>query len=235
MLLLRIEHERENVEKEGTGAKGMADQKRREDRRIQRTRQVLQQAFVEVVREKGEALRSLPEIEKCFATTSIQEITGRANVNRGTFYLHFTDKYMLADAVVRERFHQQLASILPSEPRWDRKTLRLLIQAVLNGLEEKYRHQHQPSLVLAPMVEKAVHEELTELLLTWLKEARRGERRRREPLETIARVVSWAIFGTAIQWSQEETTVSSEQMADIISQVIMEGVARLAPDALPEE
>ena len=212
----------------------MVTQKRREDRRIQRTRQLLQQAFVDVVREKGKTLTSLREMEKCFAATSIQEITARANVNRGTFYLHFTDKYMLADAVVRERFHQQLASVLPPEPRWDRGTLRLLIQAVLNALEEKYRHQHQPSLVLAPMVERAAHEELTELLLTWLKEARGRERRRGEPLETIARVVSWAIFGTAIQWSQEETTVSSEEMADVISQVIMEGVARLVPDALLE-
>src|SRR5258708_6073217 len=194
----------------------MANQKRREDRRIQRTRQVLQQAFVEVVREKGLAVTSIRGIEKCVAATSIQEITERANVNRGTFYLHFTDKYMLADAVVRERFHLQLASVLPPEPRWDRRTLHLLIQAVLNALEEKYRHQHQPSLVLAPMVERAVHEELTGLLLTWLKEARDGERRRREPLETIARVVSWAIFGTAIQWSQEEPTMSSEESAYVI-------------------
>jgi AcrR family transcriptional regulator len=231
---LLIEHEREIVEKCGTGAEGMATQKRREDRRIQRTRQVLQQAFVDVVREKGEAMRSIREIEKCFAATSIQEITERANVNRGTFYLHYTDKYMLAEAVTRERFHQQLASVLPPERRWDRRTLRLLIQALLNIFGEKYRHQHQPSLVLAPMIERAAHAELTELLLTWLTEARCGERRRREQLETIARVVSWAMFGSAIQWSQEETAVSSEEMADIISQVIMEGVARLAPDALPE-
>jgi len=212
----------------------MATQKRREDRRIQRTRQLLQQAFVDVVREKGKATTSLREIEKRFAATSIQEITERANVNRGTFYLHFTDKYMLADTVIREQFRQQLASALPNFARWDRGTLRLLIQAVLTIFEEKYRHRQQPSLVLAPMFERAAHEELTELLLTWLEEARRGERRGRESPEMIARVVSWAIFGTAIQWSQEETTVSSAEMADVISQVIMEGVARLAPDALLE-
>lgn len=213
----------------------MASQKRHEDRRIQRTRQVLQQAFVDVMREKGRAPGNLWEMEKRFATTSIQEITARANVNRGTFYLHFTDKYMLADTVVREQFHQQLVSALPPEPRWDKRTLRLLIQAVLHALEQKYHHQRRPSLVLASMVEQAVHEELTELLLTWLKEARRGARGRGEQLETMARVVSWAIFGPSIQWSQEETMVSSEEMTDIISQVIMEGVARLAPDTLPEE
>ena len=212
----------------------MATQKRREDRRIQRTRYVLQQAFVEVMQEKGKTLTSIREIEKHFAATTIQKITERANVNRGTFYLHFTDKYMLADAVIRERSHQQLVSVLPPEPRWDRRTLRLLAQAVLTLFEEKYRHQHQPSLILSPMVEQAVHEELTGLLLTWLKEARSGEKRRREPLETIARVVSWSIFGTAVQWSQEETTVSLEEMADVISHVIMEGVARLAPDAVPQ-
>src|SRR5215469_12856952 len=119
----------------------MATQKRRADRRIQRTRQALQQAFVEIVQEKGLATTSFRQLEKCFEATSIQEITERANVNRGTFYLHFTDKYMLADAVIRERFHQELASILPPEPGWDRRTLRLLILSVLNALEGKYCHQ----------------------------------------------------------------------------------------------
>jgi AcrR family transcriptional regulator len=212
----------------------MTTQKRREDRRIQRTRQLLQQAFMDVVREKGKAMTSWREVEKCFAATSIQEITERANVNRGTFYLHFPDKYMLADAVIREQFHQQLASAFSVERRWDRRTLRLLILAVLNLFEGKYHHQHQPSLVLAPMLERAAHEELTELLLTWLKAARGGEKQRREPLETMARVVSWAIFGTAVQWSQEEKRVSSEEMTDAILQVIIEGMARLVPDAFPE-
>jgi hypothetical protein len=142
---------------------------------------------------------------------------------------------MLADAVVREQFHQQLASVLPPECCWNRKTLRVLIQAMLNLFEGKYHHQHQQSLIFAPMVEQAIHEELNELLLTWLKAAKGRERRKYEPLETTASVVGWAIFGATIRWSQEETTVSSEQMVDIISQVIMEGVARLAPDALPEE
>jgi hypothetical protein len=53
------------------------------------------------------------------------------------------------------------------------------------------------------------------------------------PMEVVARVVSWAIFGTVLQWSQEESTTSIEQMTNNILFVILEGVAHLAPDALP--
>jgi AcrR family transcriptional regulator len=200
----------------------MANANRRVDRRIQRTRQVLQQAFRDVVQDKG------------FAATSIREITERANINRGTFYLHFADKYMLTEAVVRELFRQELARRLPAAPGWDQQSLQLLIQAVLECLEGKYRHQPRPFFALAevaPLVERAMQEELTELLLTWLKQERRAERPARIPLESIASVLSWAIFGTALQWSQEATTIASEEMANTILLVIMEGVAvpELAP------
>ena len=200
----------------------MTTGKRREDRRIQRTRQALQRAFVEVVREKG------------FSATSIQDITERANVNRGTFYLHFTDKYMLVDTFVREDFQRLLANTLPSTSCWNKETLHLLVQTILDHFERKYHHQHHIPQAVAPLVERAIHEELTDLLLTWLKQSESKVIQWRVPMETIASVVGWAIFGAVIQWSQEETTVSSEQMAQAILLVILEGVARLVPDALPE-
>jgi AcrR family transcriptional regulator len=58
----------------------MAPPSQRVDRRMQRTRQVLEQAFMDVSHEKG------------LVATTIQDITERADVNRGTFYLHFADK-----------------------------------------------------------------------------------------------------------------------------------------------
>src|SRR5215475_8743962 len=67
------------------------------DPRVKRTRQLLQQAFFEVMREKG------------FAAMTVQDITERATVNRGTFYAHFTDKYALLDAIIREQFQTMLA------------------------------------------------------------------------------------------------------------------------------
>lgn len=200
----------------------MATPKRHVDRRVQRTRQVLQQAFIEVVHEKG------------FAATSIQDITERANVNRGTFYLHFADKYMLLDAFIREDFQRLLATTLPPASRWDSSTLHLLIQTMLDHFERKYHHQYHVPHAVAPLVEQAIHAELTGLLLTWLKQSGGKETAWLVPVETIASIVSWAIFGAVIQWSQEETTTSSEQMTNAILLVILEGVAGLVPDALPE-
>ena len=212
----------------------MTTPKRNVDRRIQRTRQVLQQAFKEIIYEKSKAVTGIGGLEKSFLAMSIQDITERANVNRGTFYLHFTDKYMLADTIIRERFQQMAASTLPSSPRWDLRTLHLLIQVMLDSFEHKYHHQHHSSYVLAPLLERATHEELTGLLLAWLKQERSAKTRGSVPLETIANIVSWAIFGAALQWSQEETTMSKEQMTNAILQVITEGTAHLVPDALPE-
>jgi AcrR family transcriptional regulator len=54
--------------------------KHKADRRIQRTRQSLRTALLELIKEKG------------YDTISIEEITERANVGRATFYLHYKDK-----------------------------------------------------------------------------------------------------------------------------------------------
>lgn len=209
----------------------MTAPKRNVDRRTQRTRQVLQQAFKEIVWEKGEAVTGIWGIEKGLLAMSIQELTERANVNRGTFYLHFADKYMLAEVVTREQFRQVVTRSLPSSPRWDRKTLYLLIQVILDSFEQKYCHQHHMSSVLAPLLERVTHEELTELLVTWLKQEKCAKIQGSVSPETIADIVSWAIFGAALQWSQQETTMSKEQMADAILQVITEGTVPFVSDA----
>jgi hypothetical protein len=53
--------------------------KETQDRRIQRTRKVLQDALIALIIEKG------------FDKVTIQDVTRRANIGRSTFYLHFKD------------------------------------------------------------------------------------------------------------------------------------------------
>jgi AcrR family transcriptional regulator len=188
---------------------------------MQQTRQRLQQAFIEAAHEKG------------IVATTVQDITERADVNRGTFYLHFADKYALLTVIIHEHFQRLLTSSVSPASRWDRRSLRLFIQAVLEDFERKYRQ-----LLLAqdvtPLIERATCEVLAGLLLIWLKQDRDAENRGPVLLETMARLVSWTIFGAAVQWSQEANAVSSEQMAHAVMLVITEGVAHLTPGALSE-
>jgi AcrR family transcriptional regulator len=50
------------------------------DRRVQRTRQLLQQAMIELVSEKG------------YDAVTVRDITDRANLGRTTFYAHYESK-----------------------------------------------------------------------------------------------------------------------------------------------
>src|ERR1041385_36244 len=65
-----------------------AEQK--EDLRIQRTRGLILNAFIELVVEKG------------FAAVTVQDITERAMVNRSTFYRHYLDKFDLVDKYLEQ-------------------------------------------------------------------------------------------------------------------------------------
>lgn len=60
------------------------------DPRVKRTRQLIQDAFVALVGEKG------------FENVTVQHIAERAPVNRATFYSHYHDKYDLLDKSIEE-------------------------------------------------------------------------------------------------------------------------------------
>lgn len=75
------------------------------DRRIYRTREAILDALIDLIDEKG------------FESISIKDITDRANINRGTFYLHYHDKFDLLDQTENEII-ERMKEILLSEGTW---------------------------------------------------------------------------------------------------------------------
>ena len=63
------------------------------DRRVQKTRKLLQDALIELVAEKG------------YESVTIREILDKANVGRSTFYAHFQDKDHLLHSIL-DRLHE---------------------------------------------------------------------------------------------------------------------------------
>ena len=68
-----------------------------EDRRIRKSKLAIQSAFINLLRHK--------DLDKI----TIKDITTLANVNRGTFYLHYEDKYSLL-ATMEDEYIQVLTS-----------------------------------------------------------------------------------------------------------------------------
>lgn len=73
------------------------------DRRIQKSRQAIMDAFMRLMSEKD------------FESMTINQIAEEANVNRGTVYLHFADKYDLRDQCVEAQLNQLQLSCMPEE------------------------------------------------------------------------------------------------------------------------
>ena len=64
--------------------------KNSEDRRAKRTRRLLKESLLELMQEKP------------FSQISVRDVTERADVNRTTFYLHYTDTSQLLQSVEEE-------------------------------------------------------------------------------------------------------------------------------------
>ncbi|WP_248930025.1 TetR/AcrR family transcriptional regulator [Paenibacillus hamazuiensis] len=191
------------------------------DRRAKRSVRLIKQAFIELMGEKG------------FHSVTIQDITDRADVNRGTFYAHFPDKYALADSIIRENFQNLLETSLPPDSGWSRSNLRLLIRTILLHFEDACRRCYRIE-ELDPLFERAVQETLAGLLMKWLGEVSSQEADWRVPTKAMSFMVSWMIFGAAVEWSMAKSMCTIDQMTDHILTLITEGVSRLTPGGLAE-
>ncbi|MBR0282214.1 MAG: TetR/AcrR family transcriptional regulator C-terminal domain-containing protein [Oscillibacter sp.] len=97
-----------------------------EDRRVKRSRKLLKQGFMDLLREKG------------FARISVRDITDRADMNRGTFYLHYPDTAALMRSV-EEDMLQEAQTLIDAhlQEAMDGHSLRPLFEPLLDYVVER--------------------------------------------------------------------------------------------------
>jgi AcrR family transcriptional regulator len=193
------------------------------DRRVQRSRKLLQEAFRQLLAEQG------------FDAISVQDVAERAEVNRGTFYAHFADKYALLEQVVGESFQDALLQRVPRGAPFTAENLELLTVAVLGFLGEFSSHCRPSDRTLTPLIETSMWRELYKRLLAWLDNPPGDGTKLAVAPETTATMMSWAIFGTALAWSQGPRTDTAEACAQQILTLLTGGLAQLGrpPAASP--
>lgn len=198
------------------------------DPRIRRTRRLLQDALLKLLKEKE------------FDKISVQDISEAATVNRATFYAHYDDKFALLGELIRVSFLELLARRGAKFDGGCSTAFQVIILAVCDYLSELQKshsfNQHQ----FEPFVEATVIDQIRIVLLDGF---RRHPMERTIPNEMIAATASWAIYGAVKQWINTAERVTAEEFVlvavELVRPILMAGVGPLpqagisAPIATP--
>ena len=165
------------------------------DPRVRRTRNLILASFESLLAEKG------------FETISVQDVTGKAEINRATFYAHFPDKYALLDYSIQKMFMTEIEKRTLNVCTYSPENLRNLILAVCEFLGKLHTGCAQPHQQFESLVEGTIKKQIFELLSYWL-------RKSNLPTEIPATVATWAIYGLASHYSHMKKRPALEKFVD---------------------
>jgi len=188
-------------------------EKRRTDRRIQRTQELVRQAFLSLVTERG------------YASLTIDDITERANVGRSTFYLHFSDKeHLLASTI--EAFFGKLAKEIQEHPspltaeQWHTRATTFFKHVAEN--QPMYRLiLASPSAIIAGRMRKVLMNNAKDYLATcWLKG-------RDDPVLTdlLANHLVFSVMSFCWWWMESATPHTCGEVANLFKELTTRGIA----------
>ena len=179
------------------------------DLRVRRTRRLLQDKFWELLAEQS------------FQSITVQDITARAMVNRATFYDHFMDKYALLQYSIREWFRDTLEKQQPAGGKAE--NLNGLITTTCEFLARLRYHCLPRDHAVLPLVQTTITDLIAELLYVWQTEPGSAFP---ADCKLKAAISSWAVYGAAYHWSQQEDREPVEQFTRRVLPTIQAGLDR---------
>lgn len=170
------------------------------DRRVQRTRELLQKALIELISERG------------YDAITIQDIVDRANVGRTTFYLHYNNKDELFMGC-----HEAIVSEFPLYPL---SRDELLSPEAPPGMTSAYRHLEDARALLSPIFQGKDGLEILRRIRDW--SAREIEASLRAafaeadstiPLDVLANYLAGAQIALVQWWLEKRHPHTPENLA----------------------
>ena len=188
----------------------MAEEMKKEDRRVRRTRKILTQALTELLQQK-----QVNEI-------TVKELTDLADMNRGTFYLYYKDIYDMLGKIQDEMF-EKLNTIfaLREDEKVTEQTMPILLD-LFRFIEE---NQEMCRVLLSPNGDMSFLHRLNEVLREKCLHMYLGS----EPAaneEDFDYRYSFLVYGCAgiiRAWVGRNCSESPEQMAELTNRLIVSG------------
>ena len=185
------------------------------DRRVRRTRAML-----------GRALRELI-LEKPYDSITIQDITNVADLNRATFYLHYTSKEELLMASLEAQFDELVARIeaeSSGELMWeDPISAQIIFEYVADNADlfKVLLGKHGQGYVMHRILEYIALKDEWEMRQVYT------DTMMAIPIPILARHFAGSLFSLVSWWLENEMPYSPEYMAETIQQLCLQGVRPL--------
>ena len=191
------------------------------DLRVIRTKEAIRNALVELIEEKGlEAL-------------TVKDITTKAKINRGTFYIHYQDKYDLLSKCEEELMQEMADRILKNVPNLmnaDQRTnapITIPLPAIVSIFEYLERNSGFMKAVLGPKGDLSFQTKLKKFVGKTLFDSNKNPLIKQEnflvPAEYLVSYISSAHIGVIQQWLNSERRESPQEMARILSTMTLNG------------
>src|SRR5512135_1559032 len=165
----------------------MSKKARKLDPRVVRTRQMLRDALVELIEEKG------------FDALTVQDITDRAELNRATFYLHYRDRQDLLENSLRDAIDELMADLGTSADEQGQLVSDESPRPITAVFEHVAQHAHFYRVMLSaegvPAFSAGVRDYMAEVTLRWLAALQPLSHQSRVPLEIVANSLRWWLLG----------------------------------------
>lgn len=194
----------------------------REDRRIQRTQQLLRSSLLALVKEKG------------FEALSVQDIIDRANVGRTTFYAHFSNKEELLlcgfdelRLLLKQRQHEARAR----QGKQDERLLGFSREMFEHVSDHRDVFQAMAGRRSGAAVQRRLQDLLIELMREEMKLALPASRARSVQRESTVQFVAGAFLGLLSWWLDEKPHLTATEIDHRFRQLAVPALHAAARDA----
>ena len=189
------------------------------DRRAIRTKKMIRNALSSLIEEKG------------FNNVSITDITTRADINRGTFYLHYIDKYDLLEQIENELLQElqhhikntRLADVVIIDPTDSIESVNKPIPYMKKVFEYVKENSVLIKAILGPNGDPKFQNKIKELIHTNFFEKNLIKTFNKEnmlvPEEYFLSYLLSAHIGVVQKWLESDMEKSPEDMALILAKL----------------
>lgn len=184
------------------------------DRRIQRTEQLLREALIALILEKG------------YDAITVQDLLDRANMGRSTFYAHYRDK----EDLLLSGF-QLLFDAFQKEYR---KTTTVDIDPIQAGKDLSlffFRHAGSHLDLFKAMIGeqggKIIQDHTVKYLTQFIRDhlaAQLSDRQKKVPVDLLAHFLASSYLSLISWWLDRDLPYSAEQMDSLYQQLVFPGI-----------